>query len=55
MYCRINLFVFSTAPFCHEEKESVKQTCTSNCAVIHLCAENSQPLFVVIVSDFAVS
>ena len=24
MYCRINLFVFSTAPFCHEEKESVK-------------------------------
>ena len=55
MYCGINLFVFSTAPFCHEEKESVKQTCTSNCAVIHLCAANSLPLSVVIVSYFAVS
>lgn len=26
MYCRINLFAFSIAPFCHDAYESAKNT-----------------------------
>ena len=36
MYCLMSLFVFSMAPFCHEEYESVKYTGTPpRCLLIH--------------------
>lgn len=49
IYCLMSLLVFSTAPFCQEEYESVKKTGTPSFLVIHSCAANSLPLSVVIV------
>ena len=49
MYCLMSLFVFSMFPFCHDEYESVKYTCTFSFLAIHSCAANSGPLSVVMV------
>ena len=49
MYCLINLFVFSIAPFGHEQYGSAKYTGTPKYLVMSLCAANSGPLSVVMV------
>ena len=49
IYCLISLFVFSIAPFCHEQYGSAKYTGTPKYLVISLCAANSGPLSVVMV------
>lgn len=49
MYCRISLFAFSIAPFCHDEYGSVKQTGVPSFCVIYSCAANYVPLSVVMV------
>ena len=49
IYCLINLFVFSTVPFCHEQYGSAKYTGTPKYLVMSLCTANSGPLSVVIV------
>ena len=49
IYCLISLFVFSIAPFCHEQYGSAKYTGTPKNLVISLCAANSGPLSVVMV------
>gem|GEM_PF-4392078 len=49
IYCLISLFVFSIAPFCHEQYGSAKYTGTPKNLVMSLCAANSGPLSVVMV------
>ena len=49
MYCLINPFIFSIAPFYHEEYGSAKQTGAPILLVIFSCKANSKPLSVVIV------
>ena len=44
IYCLISLFVFSIAPFCHEQYGSAKYTGTPKNLVMSLCAANSGPV-----------